>query len=81
MTNYKLTQTAISVHHESDSPLHGKSATKVILEDGGAGAYIAIEQVTDGKKGRLVLDMEELELVLMAARKLMNGLMETGAKP
>ena len=64
---YKTTITQVAVHKSNDSPVFGESATRIKLEDEGAGGYLVIEQ--DG--GSIRLDPEELELIIVEARKIM----------
>ena len=64
--------TAYSVYEEGDSPVFGNTATHVRLEDEAAGQFIVLEQThEDIKPGQLTFDLDELEAVLVAARKLM----------
>jgi hypothetical protein len=64
---YKTTITQVAVHKSNDSPVFGESATRIKLEDEGAGKYLVIEQ--DG--GSISLDPEELDLIIAEAKKLM----------
>ena len=67
MTDYKTTITQVTIHKADESAVFGESATRVKLEDEGAGQYLILEQ--DG--GSISLDPEELELIIIEARKIM----------
>ena len=64
---YKTTITQVTIHKADDSPVFGESATRIKLEDESCGAYLIIEQ--DG--GSITLDPEELDLIVVEAKKLM----------
>ena len=64
---YKTTITQVTIHKSDDNPVFGESATRIKLEDEGAGRYLVIEQ--DG--GSISLDPEELDLIIAEAKKLM----------
>lgn len=67
------TITAISIHHEGDSPIFGKSVTTVRLEDEAGGAFIVLDQNhEDGGAKVFIEDMDELLQVVEAARELLN---------
>ena len=65
---YKTTITQFTIHRKDESAVFGESATRVKLEDEGAGGYLILEQ--DG--GSIRLDPEELDLIIAEARKLMG---------
>lgn len=67
MTEYKTTITQVTIHKADDSAVFGESATRIKLEDEGAGGYLVIEQ----EDGSIRVDLEELELVIVEARKIM----------
>ena len=65
---------SISVHREGDNPVFGETVTIVTLDDEAGGPFIRLEQIHDSiEPGKLILDLEELELCLKAARKLLKG--------
>ena len=69
--------TSYSVFREGDSPIFGNTATHVRVDDDTSGPYLVLEQKhEDIKPGRLHLDLEELEAILVAARKLMKQKLE-----
>ena len=67
MINYKTTITQVTIHKAEDSPVFGESATRIKIEDEAAGEYLVIEQ--DG--GSIRVDPEELDLIIVEAKKLM----------
>jgi hypothetical protein len=73
--NWKTTVMCYSVHTDDDSPVFGETATHVRLDDEAAGPYIVISQANnpEPKMGEISLVLDELEQVLICARKLMAG--------
>jgi len=71
---YVITPIAYSVHVAEDNPIFGESTTHVRLEDEAAGYFITLEQSSgnDQEPGVVSFDMEALEAVLIAARRLIN---------
>jgi hypothetical protein len=67
MINYKTTITQVTVHKADESAVFGESATRIKLEDEGAGGYLVIEQ----DESSIRLDPEELDLIIAEAKKLM----------
>ena len=64
---YKTTITQVTVHKADESAVFSESRTNIKLEDEGAGGYLVIEQ----EDGSIRVDPEELELIIVEARKLM----------
>ena len=64
---YKTTITQVTIHKSDDNPVFGESATRIKLEDEGAGRYLVIEQ----DESSIRLDPEELDLIIAEAKKLM----------
>ena len=63
---------AMSIHSDDESPIFGEHSTQVTIDDEGAGPYIVLTQTNEGAKvGTVAMDMEDLELVIKAARDLM----------
>ena len=67
MTDYKTTMTQVTIHKADESAVFGESATRIKLEDEGAGGYLVIEQ----DDVSISLDPEELDLIIAEAKKLM----------
>jgi hypothetical protein len=62
------------VPKHDENPLFGETATHVLLDDDSAGAYIVLKQVNEySKEGEVRLNMDELELVVKAARELIEN--------
>jgi hypothetical protein len=76
MTGRKITPIGMSVHLPDESPIYGESTIHVLVEDEAGGAFILLRQVAsdgeDMKPGEVRLDLEELEAVLRAARRLIR---------
>ena len=70
----KLKTTVIksSVHMHNENPIFGYGAIHVSIDDDVGGGYIVLEQFPDTGTQRLALDLEELELVLKTARKMLG---------
>lgn len=71
-TKYAQTTTTISIHRVGDSPVFGESVTTVSLDDDGGGPFIVLHQPDGAQQVRL--DFKELELIMDAARMLMEGM-------
>lgn len=71
-TKYAQTTTTISIHRVGDSPVFGESVTTVSLDDDGGGPFIVLHQPDGAQQMRL--DFRELELIVDAARMLMEGM-------
>lgn len=69
---YAQTTTTISIHRVGDSPVFGESVTTVSLDDEGGGPFIVLHQPDGGNQIRL--DPQEVELVMDAARMLLEGM-------
>jgi hypothetical protein len=67
--------TSYSVFREGDSPIFGNTATHVRVDDDTSGPYLVLEQKHEDP-GRIHLDLEELEAIVVAARKLMKQKLE-----
>lgn len=65
----KQTITAIALHRPDESPVFGANATRVSLDDAGAGLFIVIEQSGEDEdmQGKLSFDIMELREVLRVA--------------
>lgn len=59
--------TQVTIHKADESAVFGESATRIKLEDEGAGGYLVIEQ----DDVSISLDPEELDLIIAEAKKLM----------
>jgi len=70
----KMTITEVTVHPEDESPVFGRLATKVRLDDEGGGAYIKLVQEDDsGKINEIRFDFTELESIVEAIKLLEIG--------
>lgn len=74
MTKYLSTPLSTSIHRPGQNPIFGECSTHVTVDDDAGGPFIVLRQCDDNiKPGKVRLDMEELEAVLKAARKLMKA--------
>jgi hypothetical protein len=62
----------VSIHREGESPVYGETVTTVELADEGAGPFLALRQPGRESPGEIRLDLEELPLLLEAARVLIG---------
>jgi len=68
---YKVTTTAYAVHQEGESPVYAETTTHVLLDDDGDGPFIVLQQTDDNAEaGKVKFDVEELPLIVEAAKKL-----------
>lgn len=67
-----ITPLMVSVHRKGYNPVYGEGAIKVTVEDEGGGPFIVLES-NEGNEDGLRIDMDELEAVTAAARKLISG--------
>jgi hypothetical protein len=66
---YIVTTTTMTVHPKDKHPVYGEDITRVSLSSDGADSYLVLEQ--EGRKIRV--DPDELEKILVVARKLIEG--------
>jgi len=68
------TPIAVAVHIQGESPVFGDSSTQVLVDDEAGGPFIVLRQCNSSTKpGEVRLDMDELELVIRVARRLMKA--------
>ena len=58
-----------AIYVDGNNPISGDVAVHVSVEDEGGGAFIVIETVDDDC-GKIRIDLDELEAVLVAAREM-----------
>ena len=70
---FHLATTEMSVHREGESPLFDETAVKIRMDDDGGGAFFVIEHLANGlsDQGQVRVQLEELELIVKAARKML----------
>lgn len=62
----RLTVTEITMHPEGQSPVFSELATRVSLQDEGAGVFVCITQDTDDGVATIRLDFKEVETLVRA---------------
>ena len=67
-----ITPLKVSVHRRGDNPVYSERSIKVTVDDEGGGPFIVLDS-NEGMKDGLRIDMDELEAVTAAARKLIAG--------
>lgn len=72
-----ITPLKVSVHLKGENPVDSYGAIKVTVEDDGRGPFIVLDS-NEGTKYGLRIDMDELETVTVAARKLISGVDKNG---
>ena len=76
---YVTTPISFSVHGEGDDPVIGDSAIHVKVVEEGAGPFVELRSMAEGSEpGQILMDVEQLDLVAEAARKLMAGMEKGG---
>lgn len=68
---YKTTIIAITIHPDSESPIHGESAISISLDDEGGGCYLVLEQLIPDETGKAFIDTESWVLLKKAGDKLL----------
>ena len=68
MRTIKTTSIKKAIHVAGNNPISGDVAVHVSVEDEGGGAFLVIETVEDD--GKIRIDLDELEAVLVAAREM-----------
>ncbi|MFW6311302.1 MAG: hypothetical protein ACOC1K_03605 [Nanoarchaeota archaeon] len=71
--NYHATPLKVSIHHKLVNPIFGDGVTHVEIEDEASGPFIILTQEYDGVINKISLDMEELELIMYHAGKLIDS--------
>lgn len=69
---YIATPISVSIHLEGESPIYGRSATRIFIEDESGGPFLRLEQDGDNLKGELKFDEGEFQLVYKEALKLLK---------
>jgi hypothetical protein len=65
------TTVAVSVHRASDDPIFGESVLMVSVDNTAGGPFIVVKSNEDNETANTVrMDLDELEAVVVAARKL-----------
>jgi len=72
-----ITPLKVSVHRNCDNPFSSERAIQVTVEDEGGGPFIVLES-NEGNEDGLRIDMDQLEAVTAAARKLISGVEKNG---
>jgi hypothetical protein len=72
-TKLMITPVKIAVHRIDDNPIFGENVIHVSVDDDSGGAYIVIE-ANEGQMDGLRIDLDELEMVLVAAKILIAGI-------
>ena len=71
---WKVTPLSVSVHFKSESPHFGESAIVVSTDDEAGGAFVVLRSTEeDLEEGQIRIDLEQLEVILEEARKLIEA--------
>lgn len=74
MSTFKTTPMAMAVHLAHENPVYGECSTMVTVDDEAGGAFLVISQSDEqAKVGTVRMDLEQLEAVVAAARKLIKA--------
>ncbi len=69
---YKVTPLKVAIHNKITNPLFGESVTHLEIDDEAEGPFIVLRQESEGEDEIIRLDMEELEVIVKEARKLIK---------
>ena len=72
MRTIKTSAIKKAIYVDGNNPISGDVEVLVSVEDEGCGAFIVIETVDD-EGGKIRIDLDELEDVLVAAREMIAG--------
>lgn len=72
-----ITPIKVAVHRKYDNPIFGENVIHVSVDDEAAGPFIVLES-NAGHADGLRIDMDELEAVTAAARKLISVVDKNG---
>ena len=72
-----ITPLKVSVHRRGDNPVYSERGINVTVDDEGGGPFIVLDS-NEGMEDGLRIDMDELEAVTAAARKLISGVDKNG---
>lgn len=71
---YKTSPLGYSIYSEHDNAIYGENTVHVTVEDESAGPYIKLQDLNDDlKPGVICLEIEQLEAILISARKLIKA--------
>lgn len=74
MSEYRTTPMAMAVHLAYENPVFGECSTMVTVDDEAGGAFLVISQADEqAKVGTVRMELEQLEAVVAAARKLIKA--------
>ena len=71
MNNYESLPLATTIFHKNSHPIFGEVTVQVSIDDNAGGPFVVIKQMSDNCK--IELDMEQLELIVVEARKLVEA--------
>jgi hypothetical protein len=69
--NYRVTPVAVSIHHVDQNFAFAADALELRLTDEAGGAFFLLSQ--EGRTEPIRLELEELELLVVEARRLFSG--------
>ena len=68
----QLTITSYAIHRPGINPVFGEGVTHVSLADEAAGFFIEVQQIAGNGEQCLRLDADELDMLVVAGKKLLN---------
>jgi len=78
-SDYIITTISMSVHDREENPIFGDSVITVSLEDDAAGPYIVLKSLEEElKPGEIKVDLDQLDVILEAARVLIKNYPDRG---
>ena len=68
MRTIKTSAIKKALYVDGNNPISGDVAVHVSVEDNGSGAFVVIETIEDD--GKIIITLDELEAVIVAAREM-----------
>lgn len=68
----QLTITSLAIHRPGINPVYGEGVTHVSLADESAGFFLEVKQIEGHGEQSIRLDPDELDLLVVAAKKLLH---------
>lgn len=69
---YKATPLKVSIHNRITNPIFGEQVTHLEIDDEAAGPFLILNQECLGEMNTIRLDIEELEVIVKEARKMIE---------
>lgn len=78
--SYRVTPISVHITPEGEHPTIGNGMTLTLVDEGG-GPFLEIADTSDRASTTLRVELEELELLVVEARRLIAAATEAGGQP